>query len=327
MRTARFFVVLFAFLCCAGSAHAGLDGSVFLMPINEYGFESHGEAVYVNALSQINYSAELSGTHSVNGPQNFQTSVQGMGRYSYVLAGPAEPGGCYGTTLHVIGDPPDLLLYDDQTWTGDTRCAPEEDPGGDGCGTNGGVCEQSESCPLILDLNSDGIHTTGLDDPVYFWIDLQGRSEATAWTNPNTEEAFLWMDLDHDQIARVTELFGSRMVGPSGLYFANGFDALLTFDRPENGGDADGQITHRDSVWARLRLWVDRNHDAVSQPTEISVLWAHGIVALNLDHAEGELYDEYGNELYLVGSYVARVHGRDTEIRTMADVEFRYIPN
>ena len=326
MRTARFFVVLFGFLCCAGAAHAGLDGSVFLMPINEYGFESHGEAVYVNALIQIDYSAELSGTHSVNGPQNFQTSVQGMGRYSYVLAGPAEAGACYGTTLHVIGDPPGLGYWDEQTWTGESKCAPEN-PGGDGCGTNGGTCEQSESCPLILDLNSDGIHTTGLDDPVHFWIDLQGRSEATAWTDPNTEEAFLWMDLDHDHIAQVTELFGSRMVGPNGAYYANGFDALRTFDWRAFGGDADGQITHRDSVWARLRLWVDRNHDGVSQPTEISVLSAHGIVALNLEHVEGDTYDEYGNELYLVGSYVARVHGRDTELRTMADVEFRYIPN
>lgn len=111
------------------------------------------------------------------------------------------------------------------------------------------------------------------------------------------------------------------------MYYANGFDALLTFDRPANGGDADGQITHKDAVWARLRLWVDRNHDAVSQPREISVLSSHGIVALNVEHVEGDIYDEHGNELYLIGSYVVRVHGRETELRTMADVEFLYVPN
>ena len=317
------FIVLLGY---ATTAHAGLDGSVFLMPIDE-SFESHGQAVHVNAMLQTDYESVLSGTHSVNGPQIFDAPVTGFGTYSYSLEGPAEAGACYGTTLHVIGDPPGFIRDDEQTWSGGTRCAPQPDPGGEGCGTNGGLCEQSESCPLILDLNKDGIHTTGLDNPVHFWIDLQGRIEATAWTNPDTEEGFLWTDMNHDHTAQVTELFGSRMVAPDGRYYANGFDALRTFDRHANGGNWDGQITRADDVWPRLRLWVDRNHDAISQPTEISVLSSHGIVALNLAHEESDTYDEHWNELYLVGSYVARAHGSETEVRMMADVEFRYIAN
>jgi hypothetical protein len=142
-----------------------------------------------------------------------------------------------------------------------------------------------------------------------------------------TEEAFLWMDLDHDRSAHVTELFGSRMVSSNGSYHANGFEALLKYDRPYYGGNSDGQISHKDAVWPRLRLWVDRNHDAVSQAGEISVLPSHRIVALNLAYTEGDTYDEHGNELYLMSSYVVRVHGGHTELRTMADVEFRYVPN
>jgi len=188
-------------------------------------------------------------------------------------------------------------------------------------------CNQSESCPLILDLNGDGIHTTGLDDPLRFWIDLQGRNEATAWTDPNTEEAFLWMDLNNDHSAQVTELFGSRMTRQDGQYHPHGFDALAKYDAPYHGGDGDGQITQKDWVWARLKLWVDRNHDGVSQPTEISVPASHRIVALNLAHDEGETYDEHGNELYLVGSYVVRTLGNTTELRLMADIEFQYIAN
>jgi hypothetical protein len=128
-------------------------------------------------------------------------------------------------------------------------------------------------------------------------------------------------------MAQVTELFGSRMQSASGDYYSNGFVALAKYDRAYYGGDHDGQITHRDWVWARLKLWVDRNHDGVSQPPEISVPSSHGITALNLAHDEGNQYDEHGNELYLVGSYVARAHGNSTESRLMADIEFKFIPN
>jgi len=113
------------------------------------------------------------------------------------------------------------------------------------CGANGIPCNQSEFCPLILDLNGDGILTTSLADPVHFWIDLQGRIETTAWTNSSSEEAFLWMDLNNDHAAQPTELFGSRMIAPNGEYHAHGFEALEKYDRPEFGGDGDGQITHR----------------------------------------------------------------------------------
>jgi hypothetical protein len=64
--------------------------------------------------------------------------------------------------------------------TGSVTTAPPAYPSASGCGTNGTLCEQSQSCPLILDLNADGILTTGLDDPVHFWIDLDGRNETTA---------------------------------------------------------------------------------------------------------------------------------------------------
>ncbi len=160
-----------------------------------------------------------------------------------------------------------------------------------------------------------------------FWIDLEGRSLTTAWTNPNTEEAFLWMDLNHDHAAHVTELFGSRMLAPDDAYHANGFEALAKYDRPQYGGDADGQITHSDWVWHRLRLWVDRNHDGVSQWSEVSLPAVHKVVSLNLAYVEGHAYDEYGNEMYLVSSYEIRRPGGTTEVRTMADIEFRFIPN
>jgi hypothetical protein len=325
MRRAECLAMLAVVIGMASSAQARyVNGSVSLLPI-EWEFASVASAAYYDDLNAIDYSAVLSGTHSVSGPSVYEASVYGYGQYAYTLEGPVEAGACYGTALHVIGDPPGPLNTREGTWTGTTRCAPPP-PGGSGCGSTA-VCEQSESCPLILDLNNDGIHTTGLDDPVHFWIDLQGRTEATAWTDPATEEAFLWIDFDRDRVAQVTELFGSRMRAPNGDYHAHGFDALMKFDRVEFGGDRDGQITHRDAVWPHLRLWVDRNHDAISQEREISGLSSHRIVALNLAHVEGETYDDHGNELYLSGSYLIRAHGQSTEVRTMADVEFQYVAN
>lgn len=252
-------------------------------------------------------------TITQNGATAYTLTRHGPGSVLLTATGPAEISNCYASSILASAPP-----VPNGTGTGAEVCW---------VGPRPGPIQISQTCPLILDLNSDGIHTTGLDDPVHFWIDLEGRSLTTAWTNPQTEEAFLWMDLNNDHAAHVTELFGSRMVAPDGEYHPNGFDALLKFDRPELGGDFDGQITHRDRVWARLRLWVDGNHDGVSQQGEISVLSSHRIVALNLAYTEGETYDEHGNELYLIGSYIIRVHGQDTELRTMADVEFQSIPN
>jgi hypothetical protein len=256
MKPVRLFTALLSIVCSAASLRgATLTGSVFLLPIDSQ-FTSVGRADYLDDLNHAT-SAVLSGMHSVHGAAVFEVAVYGNGTYSYDLQGPAEAGACFGTTLHVIGDPPSPspLPTKEQTWSGATRCAPPPDPGGGGCGTNGGVCEQSESCPLILDLNADGIHTTGLDDPVDYWIDLQGQTETTAWTDPATEEAFLWLDLNHDRRAQVTELFGSRMAAPGGGYHAHGFDALLKYHQPQFGGNADGQISRADRAWSRLELW------------------------------------------------------------------------
>ena len=56
-----------------------LHGSVFLMPIGSGSeFVSHGEVWLYNDLRQPTYG-QLSGTHSVTGPQTFTTAVTGDG--------------------------------------------------------------------------------------------------------------------------------------------------------------------------------------------------------------------------------------------------------
>lgn len=203
---------------------------------------------------------------------------------------------------------------------------------GDGCRSHqewgsGMTCIDKTSdislyCPLVLDLNGDGIHTTSVTAPVFFWDrDFDGVKDPSGWTDPDTEEAFLWIDGDDERAVAQGELFGSAMYKPSGGLFPNGFQALEQYDLPELGGDGDRQITSADEIWSRLRLWIDRNHDGRSQANEISRLEAHQIVALKLDRVHDHSLDANGNGVMLVGSYL-RWHGGDVQELAMDDISF-----
>ena len=63
-------------------------------------------------------------------------------------------------------------------------------------------------------------------------------------------------------------------------------------------------IGSRDAVFARLRLWVDVDHDGRSDPGELFGLADQHIVALDLRHRRSPWRDRHGNEL----RYAARVY-------------------
>jgi hypothetical protein len=67
------------------------------------------------------------------------------------------------------------------------------------------------------------------------------------------------------------------------------------YDDPANGGNGDRQITEDDTVYQNLRLWIDADHDGVSQSDELRPLDASGLRAIMLHYVESRTMDEFGN--------------------------------
>jgi hypothetical protein len=158
------------------------------------------------------------------------------------------------------------------------------------------TCKCIGGSPVIIDVNGDGIALTGAADGVDFDLNGNGTRDRLGWTRANSDDA--WLALDRNENGNIddgSELFGNFSAQPAGPN-KNGFLALAEFDKAANGGNGDGVINSEDSVFERLRLWQDSNHNGIVDAGELHTLASQNIKELEFEFKESKRTDASGNE-------------------------------
>jgi len=186
----------------------------------------------------------------------------------------------------------------------DYACPPPPPPSGgggcDACTDPERVCPKTCCCsPIILDLSGQGFYLTNAANGVTFDLSGAGPTQM-GWTAPGADDAFLALPGADGLVHNGQQLFGNTTPQPpcpagDSSCSPNGFRALAVYDLPANGGNGDGIIDSRDAIFSSLRLWIDANHDGISQPNELYTLPALGINSISLNYKWDAKTDQYGN--------------------------------
>jgi hypothetical protein len=152
----------------------------------------------------------------------------------------------------------------------------------------------STGCPVLLDTSGQGFFLTDAAHGVKFDIEANGNPIQMGWTAPGAANGFLALPALDGSVHNGSQLFGTQTPQPPSPN-RNGFAALAVYDDPENGGNGDGVIDAKDAVYKSLRIWIDSNHDGVSQPEELHTLASLGIDSISLNYKEGDKIDQFGN--------------------------------
>lgn len=146
-------------------------------------------------------------------------------------------------------------------------------PGGDGGDGGGG----GDGCPLVIDLDNDGIALTSLAQSNAHFnlnadIDPNSTAQHTAWYG--AREGILAMDYNGNGIIDdVTEVYGGTNL--------DGYTELRMLEDTNH----DNVIDANDARFADLRVWTDTNQDGISQADELHTLNELGIKAIHLNNS------------------------------------------
>jgi hypothetical protein len=157
--------------------------------------------------------------------------------------------------------------------------------------------------PILIDVAGDGFRLTSWVDGVEFAPRPGFRPSARAWTEANSDDAWLVLDRDGDGVINDgSEMFGNATPQPQPAdgTLRNGFLALAQYD-----DDGSGTIDEHDAIFPELRLWQDRDHDGVSQPAELHTLPELGVAGVSLAYTAAREVDQHGNSF----RYRAAVYG------------------
>jgi hypothetical protein len=132
---------------------------------------------------------------------------------------------------------------------------------------------------------------TSAADGVSFDIDGDGIPEQIAWTEADSDVAFLALDRDGDgRITSGKELFGNHTLPGA----KNGFDALLKAAMDTNGGVIRPSVSSDDPLFAKLLLWTDQNHNGISDAGELRPA-SEVLSDIGLGYSVSDRQDRFGN--------------------------------
>jgi hypothetical protein len=157
-------------------------------------------------------------------------------------------------------------------------------------------------CPVLIALNGKHLEMTDAASGVKFDLDRDGVAERLSWPAAGSSWAFLARDRNlNGRIDNGGELFGNYSPQPLEGKNPNGYAALTVFDQPDFGGNGDAVLDARDQIFASLVLWIDEDHDGVSQRGELKPVTGM-IKEIGLRPVESRSRDRYGNQFRYRGA-------------------------
>lgn len=164
--------------------------------------------------------------------------------------------------------------------------------------------------PIVLDMDGDGIETTGLLAQTHFDHDGDGFAELTGWAAP--DDGLLVRDLNgNGQIDSGAELFGTNTAGTNNTLAANGFVALSNLD-----GNKDNLISGAELN--TLGVWRDTNQNGKVDQGELLSAVEAGIKSISTNYTNSSTADANGNQHRQIGSYTST----SGQTRSAVDVWF-----
>ena len=164
--------------------------------------------------------------------------------------------------------------------------------------------EGASSDPLVLDLDGDGIETTGIKDGIEFDINADGIIDKTAFATGG--DGVLALDRDGDgKITSGSELFGDQNGAK------DGFAELAKFD-----SNKDRVINNKDSVFNNLKIAIVTDDGEI----DLNSLDEMGIEEIYLDNKKTA--DSYSNGNYI--KEISNFKRTDGTLGNMGELYFRY---